>query len=65
MNGFKAMIAALSLVAGAASAQVTPNTTGDTTYGSAGTSTKKIGNTTYINDGHGTITQCNVVGSSM
>lgn len=41
MNGFKTMIAALALVAGAVSAQAIPNTTGDTTYGSAGTSTKK------------------------
>ena len=58
------MIAVLSLVAGAVSAHATPNTTDDTTYGRAGTSTKKIGITTYINDGHGNITQCNVVGSS-
>ncbi|MFP2346175.1 hypothetical protein ACLEW0_20375 [Enterobacter ludwigii] len=65
MNGFKAMIAALSLVAVAVSAQATPNTTGDTTYGSAGTSTKKIGSTTYVRDRHGNTTTYNMVGGTI
>ena len=64
MKGFTVMLVALVLVAGAVSAQATLNTTGDTTYGSGATSTKKIGSTTHITDRHGNVTKCNVVGSS-
>lgn len=56
MTLFKTIIAALALVTGAASA---------TTYGSGGSSTKKIGSTTYVRDDHGNTTTYNKVGSTI
>jgi hypothetical protein len=65
MKGFNVMLVALVLVAGAVSAQATLNTTGDTTYGSGATSTKKIGSTTYVRDDHGNTTAYNKVDSTI